>query len=104
MAALLQMPYDASETVTPIFLLAGTENDVISVQNLEKMYGTIWAEKAMAVRTGQGHGEMLYAADGYVTAWFMWYLQHDTEAAKAFVGSTAEIVNNPIYQNQNLDF
>lgn len=58
--------------------------------------GSTWSGQS-----GQSHGEMLYSADGYVTAWFMWHLQNDTNAAKAFVGSNAEILNNPIYQNQN---
>lgn len=44
---------------------------------------------------------MLYSADGYVTAWFMWQLQGDEEASKAFVGSDAEIVKNRLYQNVN---
>lgn len=101
MAKLLQIPYDASKTTIPIMLLAGTENDVISIKNLEKMYKTINSDKVMAIKSGQSHGEMLYSADGYVTAWFMWHLQNDTNAAKAFVGSNAEILNNPIYQNQN---
>lgn len=41
----------------------------------------------------------MYSADGYVTAWFMWHLQNDTNAVKAFVGSNAEILSNPIYSN-----
>ena len=34
---------------------------------------------------------MLYSADGYVTAWFMWQLKSDQNAAKAFVGSDAAL-------------
>ena len=104
MAAVLKMPYDASKTTIPIFLLAGTENDVISIEKLEQMYSAIRAEKVMAVKSGQTHGEMLYAADGYVTAWFMWLLQNDMEAANAFTGDNAEIKDNPVYQNQNYQF
>ena len=37
-------------------------------------------------RIGAEHGQMLYIADGYVTAWFMWQLQGDEEASKAFIG------------------
>ena len=103
MAELLQMPYDASKTTIPVFLLAGTENDVISIEKLEEMYGTISSEKAMAVRSGQQHGEMLYAADGYVTAWFMWYLKGDENAAQAFIGDTPELITNNLYQNQQLE-
>lgn len=102
MAGLLQMPYKASKTTIPVFLLAGTENDVISIEKLEEMYGTISSDKAMAVRTGQQHGEMLYSADGYVTAWFMWYLKGDENAAQAFIGDTPELMINNLYQNQQL--
>lgn len=45
----------------------------------------------MARKKGCEHGQMLYSADGYVTAWFMWQLKSDQNAAKAFVGSDAEI-------------
>ena len=56
----------------------------------------------MARRKDIGHGEMLYYGDGYVTAWFMWHLQGDVEAAKAFVGNNAEILTNPFYQDQQI--
>ena len=54
----------------------------------------------MVRRRNTVHNEVLYSADGYVTAWFMWLLQGDGEAAKAFVGDAPEIMENPMYQNQ----
>ena len=103
MAELLKMPYAASKTTIPIFLLAGTEKDIISIEKLEEMYGTINSDKAMAVRIGAQHGEMLYSADGYVTAWFMWHLTADENAAQAFIGDTPELIANKLYQNQQLE-
>lgn len=50
----------------------------------------------MAVRKGAAHGDMLYSADGYVTAWFMWLLQGDSEAAKVFIGDSPELLSNTI--------
>ena len=47
---------------------------------------------------------MLYYADGYVTAWFMWHLRGDEEAAKAFVGDHAELMGNSLYQDQQSHF
>ena len=38
--------------------------------------------------------------DGYTTAWFMWQLQGDMEAAKAFVGEDSELMTNSLYQDQ----
>ena len=53
----------------------------------------------MLRRNNADHGDMLYFVDGYMTAWFMWQLQNDEEAAKAFVGDNAEILNNTLYQD-----
>ncbi len=49
------------------------------------------------------HDDMLYKAEGYVTAWFMWQLQGDAEAAKAFTGDNPEIMQNNLYQDQKID-
>ena len=32
--------------------------------------------KYPALHSGMDHGKMRYSADGYVTAWFLWYLQY----------------------------
>lgn len=57
----------------------------------------------MAVRKGAAHGDMLYSADGYVTAWFMWLLQGDSEAAKVFIGDSPELLSNTMYQDKRID-
>lgn len=57
----------------------------------------------MARRNDCDHGEMLYYADGYVTAWFMWQLQEDMYAASAFTGDEPEIMRNSLYQDQLID-
>ena len=56
-------------------------------------------DKVLARRKGVDHGEMLYYRDGYVTAWFMYYLKGDIEAGKAFFGEDAEIFNNDMWQD-----
>jgi len=102
-AAAIQIPYSPSETSIPIFMLCGTNNDVISPENMAKSYDKVTSPKVMAVRKNAGHGEMLYIADGYITAWFMWQLQGDVDAAKAFIGENPELLNNPLYQNQRIN-
>ncbi len=97
MANLLGMPYDFSKTHTLIMILAGTENDVISLEAMEDMYRKIDAPKVIARKTGQGHGEMLYTANGYVTAWFMYYLQGDETAEQDFFGDMPELLHNQLY-------
>ena len=56
----------------------------------------------MMRRIGAEHGQMLDSSDGYVTAWFMWQLQDDEEASKAFIGDNPEILNNKFYQDQKI--
>ncbi len=89
-------------------MIAGTGDDfetqlVIPIEKMILMYNKISSPKVMMRRIGAGHGQMLYSADGYVTAWFMWQLQGDEEAAKAFIGENVEIMNNSLYQDQKLD-
>ena len=98
-AAALKIPYDPSGTAIPALVLAGTENDVITPEELELLYGKLGGPRAMALRTGTGHGEMLYSGDGYVTAWLMYWLKGDREAGAAFFGEDAELLQNPGWQN-----
>ncbi|MCD7803134.1 MAG: hypothetical protein LUH09_09625 [Clostridiales bacterium] len=67
------------------------------------MYEKVSGDKVMARITGAAHEQTLYKATGYVTAWFMWQLQGDEEAAKAFVGEDAELLSNDLYQNVQID-
>lgn len=45
------------------------------------------------------HGDMLRYADGYMTAWFMYYLKGYADAGTAFFGENAELPNNPNWQD-----
>ena len=76
-------------------MLAGTSNDVITPEGMEKLYGKLGGPKAMALRTDTDHGSMLYSGDGYVTAWLMYWLRGDEEAGKAFWGEAPELAGNP---------
>ena len=42
---------------------------------------------------------MQLRTDGYMTAWMLWQLTGDEEAAKVFVGEDAEILKNPNWQD-----
>ena len=93
-------PYDPSKTAIPILVLAGSGVDAISLESMQLMYQKIDAPRLFARKAGINHGEMLYSADGYVTAWFMWHLQNDETAAKAFAGDSPEIFHSELYQDQ----
>lgn len=84
-------------------VLAGTENDCISLKQLSALYSHINSGKVTARRSKTDHPEMLFSADGYVTAWFMWLLQDDKEAAKAFIEEKPELLTNPLYRDQKAD-
>ena len=100
--------YEVSKINIPILMLAGTQGDfetkaVLPIEVMKTMYEEINAPKVMARRIGAEHGQMLYSADGYVTAWFMWQLQNDSEAEKAFVGENPELLTNKLYQDQQIN-
>ena len=118
-AMTLNWNYDVSKIQIPYFMAAGTglldageeglpevlENTKeISISPLwpqEEKYSLIpnTTPKLRARRTGADHAEMLPWGDGYMTAWFMYWLQGDQEAGEAFVGEGAEILSNPCWQD-----
>ncbi len=104
----LKWYYDLTKIDVPILLLAGTVGDfemelVIPTEAMHAMYEKLNCPKVMARKKNCEHGHMLYSADGYVTAWFMWQLQGDTKAAKAFTGENPELLSNDLYQEQQID-
>lgn len=97
--------YDASLVDVPILLISGAgggDDWVVTGEQLESIYNDIPDNKIMVRRSNTAHSEVLYSPDGYVTAWFMWQLQGDEEAAKVFVGDGAELLTNPLYQDQQI--
>ena len=118
-AMTLNWNYDVSKIQIPFFMAAGTglldageeglpevveDTQEISISPLwsqEENYSLIpnTTPKLRARRTGADHAEMLPWGDGYMTAWFMYWLQGDQEAGKAFFGEGAEILSNPCWQD-----
>ena len=104
--------YDTSKITIPYFMAAGTGDsdagndaeDVVGVapytalmdsydsmdENVPKIRGRI---------VGAEHSDVLKRCDGYMTAWMLYQLKGDTEAAKAFTGSDAEINGNANWQD-----
>lgn len=95
--------YDGSKITVPS--LCGTkEGVVIDADGLRTISNSFPEEtfRIMALRKDTEHGQMLYSANGYVVAWFMWLLQDDQQASQAFLGSQPEILTNPLYQDQQV--
>lgn len=104
MTKLLLWDFDETRIQTPTLMIAATGDQDIGLVTLEDMQ-TLFdnipndVTKVMARRKDIDHGKMLYYGDGYVTAWFMYYLKGDTEAGTVFFGENAELENNANYQD-----
>lgn len=98
--------YDASLIKTPIMLISGAgggDDWVVTLDQLKEIYNDITSTKIMFRKKDTPHNELLYSANGYVVAWFMYYLKNDEEAGNFFIGTTPEILNNNLYQDQQIN-
>ena len=108
--------YDVSQINIPYFMTAGTGNTddnggsihddknlagIAPLASLVENYDGITADvfKLRARVTGAEHQDMLHLTDGYMTAWMLYHLQGDTEAASIFVGENADILTNNAWQD-----
>ncbi len=116
-AETLRWPYDVSKIAVPYFMAAGTElldagesdkvgpegepQGISPLWSQEENYGLVPAStpKIRARHANTDHADMLPLADGYMTAWFMYWLQGDQEAGEAFFGENAEILSNLNWQD-----
>ncbi|MGN0515061.1 MAG: hypothetical protein ACI4GD_12355 [Lachnospiraceae bacterium] len=108
LAAVLEWDYDISKVTVPCAIIAGTGDidaqTVTPLDGMKKMYEHASSSPFVVIarKTGYDHGETCVQSDGYMTAWFMWYLRGDTTASKAFIGDSPEILENPLYQDQQI--
>ena len=107
--------YDVSKIRIPYFMAAGTgATDDKGVADITKEYAGVAplaslvdnyetiSDDVLKVRaraTGAEHEDMLARSDGYMTAWMLWQLCGDEDAAEIFVGETAEILHNNNWQD-----
>ncbi len=107
--------YDVSRIGIPYFMVAGTgETDDKGVADITKEFGGVAplaslvenyeaiSDDVLKVRaraTGAEHEDMLARSDGYMTAWMLWQLRGDEEAAAVFIGEDAEILHNNNWQD-----
>ncbi len=106
LAEALEWPYNAALINVPTMLISGEgggDDWVVTGEGLTAIYDDILSDKVMLRRKNTDHGKTQYSEDGYVMAWFMWQLQGDEEAAKAFIGENPELLSNPLYQDQKIN-
>lgn len=113
--------YDISRVNVPTFLTSGTGNwdagnatskeqvtddqkgvvqGICPLWSLEENYNLLpeTTNKVIARKKNVDHGNSYTEFDGYMTAWFMYYLQNDQEAGKAFI-ENGELSSNTLYQD-----
>ena len=56
-------------------------------------------QKVRARAVGAEHEQMLMRSDGYMTAWMLYQLTEDKEAATVLAGDNAEILHNSNWQD-----
>ena len=103
LADAIGLHYEPDKMTVPTLLLAADANDVITPEGAQKVYDAMTVPKAMALRSGMDHGKMLYSADGYVTAWFLYWLTEDEASGKAFMGEESELLSNSLYSEQKIN-
>ena len=77
--------------------LAGIAPLASLVENYDGITANVFKLRARV--TGAEHQDMLHLTDGYMTAWMLYHLQGDEEAAGVFVGDNAEILTNNGWQD-----
>lgn len=111
---------DPSSLSIPAFMVAGTgsfdagnveENRLELAEGETQGICPLWwlrecfdampdtAPKVFGRLSGKDHGDIPLSADGYMTAWFMYWLQGDAASGKAFFGADAEISTNENWQD-----
>jgi len=101
---ILSENYNFSKITCPFMILTGTLKEETSFDDVQKIFkNNTSTTKVLARKSDTKHGQMMYSGDGYVTAWFMYYLQNDKEAGQFFRGEHPEILNNTLYQDQQID-
>ncbi len=115
----LEWSYDISAINIPCFMVAGTgfadagtAEDITATEGqgicplwaLSESYAAIPAAvpKVMAREVDKDHGDMLCSSDGYMTAWFMYWLKGDEAAGTAFFGENAELLSNSNWQDASV--
>ena len=111
--------YDPAKIKVPYFMAAGTGKSDDSgtdpttgfggvaplssqIENYNAISGDVMKARGRAV--GAEHEQMLARSDGYMTAWMLWQLKGDKEAASVFVGDGAEILHNDSWQDIEKNF
>lgn len=96
--------FHPSRVVAPALLMAGTgdidANSICPLASLQQNYDSIAGQPVMMGRIkGVDHGDVLPRGEAYTTAWMLYWLCNDQDAAQCFVGDDAEMFHNSQWQD-----
>lgn len=107
--------YDVTKITIPYFFIAGTgyfdAGEATSIEEtsgqgicplyaMNDIYSKLTTEyKVMERLVNIDHGETYQKADGYMTAWFMYWLKDDLQASDVFYGDNSELIKNINWQD-----
>ena len=88
----------------PMLMMGGCggvdANALSKLDDMVKSYNAIGSKQKVLGRIkNTDHGDMLKRGDAYMTAWMRYWLCGDKEAAKCFIGTSAEILSNGSWQD-----
>lgn len=111
--------YDVTKVTIPYFFTSGTgyfdAGEAISIEEtsgqgicplyaMEDIYSELTTEyKVMGRLVNMDHGETLQKADGYMIAWFMYWLKGDLKAREVFFRKNAEMLANTNWQDVKIN-
>lgn len=111
--------YDVTKITIPYFFSAGTgyfdAGEAVSIEEtsgqgicplyaMKDIYSKLNTKyKVMARLVNIDHGETYQKSDGYMTAWFMYWLKDDMQARSVFFGDDAEILTNTNWQDVKIN-
>lgn len=111
--------YDVTQISIPYFFTSGTgyfdAGEAISIEEvsgqgicplyaMKYIYSKLTTEyKVMGRLVNRDHGETNQKSDGYMTAWFMYWLKDDLQARSVFFGDNAEIITNTNWQDVKIN-
>lgn len=114
-----QWAYDVEKITIPYFFTSGTgyfdAGEAVSIEEtsgqgicplyaMEDIYSKLTTEyKVMGRLANIDHGETFIKADGYMTAWFMYWLKNDLQAGSVFFDDDAEILTNTNWQDVKIN-
>lgn len=95
--------FSVADLPTPTLFLGGGTDGLISTPGGLRSYYQRVPKAALGILRGADHLAIQRTGGGYLgylTAWMMWQLQHDTYAGSAFLGRDAEFRQNSKWQDQ----